>query len=173
MAKVRGIAGSRGVESLILSLRGHKVILDRDLAALYEVETRILNRAVQRNVERFPDDFMFQLTLGDTADLAKRQVRLANLKYTRRPPYAFTEHGVIMAASVLNSPRAVEVSVLVVRAFVKLRELLFTHKELAQKFAELESRLANHDVAIQQFLLAIRQLMSEPAAAPKPRIGFH
>ena len=94
------------------------------------------------------------------------------LKFSRTPPYAFTEHGVIMAASVLNSPRAVEVSVLVVRAFVKLREMLFTHKELAKKFAELESRLANHDVAIQQLLYAIRKLMDEPPAPPKPRIGF-
>ena len=94
------------------------------------------------------------------------------MKFASALPRAFTEHGVIMAASVLNSPRAVEASIVVVRAFVKLRELLFTHKQLAKKFAELKSRLANHDVAIQQLLLAIRQLMNEPAAPPKPRIGF-
>ena len=160
------------VESLILSVRGQKVLLDRDLAELYAVETRILNRAVKRNLERFPDDFMFQLTSEESAALAQAHDRLIKLKFARRPPYAFTEHGAIMAASVLSSPRAVEVSVLVVRAFVKLRELLFTHKELAKKFTELESRLANHDVTIQQLLYAIRQLMDQPPAPPKPKIGF-
>jgi hypothetical protein len=94
------------------------------------------------------------------------------LKFSRTLPYAFAERGALMAASVLNSPRAVEVSVFVVRAFVKLRELLFTHKELAKKFTELESRLANHDVAIQQLLAAIRQLMDVPPVPPKPKIGF-
>jgi hypothetical protein len=98
--------------------------------------------------------------------------RLDPLKHAKSPSYAFTEHGAIMAASVLNSPKAVEVSVFVVRAFVKLRELLFTHKELANKFTELESRLANHDVAIHQILAAIRQLMDVPPARPKPKIGF-
>jgi hypothetical protein len=172
MSKSRDLIDSQHVESLILSVRGHKVVLDRDLAALYKVETRILNRAVQRNLDRFPADFMFQLTPDETAETARSHDRVANLKYARRPPFAFTEHGAIMVASVLNSPRAVEVSVLVVRAFVKLRELLFTHKELAKKFTELESRLANHDVAIHQLLAAIRQLMNEPPAPAKPRIGF-
>ena len=120
----------------------------------------------------FPDDFMFQLTDEEQADLAGAFTHLHKLKFSRTRPYAFTEHGAIMAASVLSSPRAVEVSVLVVRAFVKLREMLFTHKELAKKFTELESRLANHDVAIQQLLLAIRQLMEPPPAPPKSKIGF-
>lgn len=160
------------VENLILELRGQKVILDRDLAAMYEVETRVFNRAVQRNIERFPADFMFQLDHQETTSLAAAQQRLRNLKFARRPPYAFTEHGALMAASVLNSPRAVEVSVLVVRAFVKLRQLLFTHKELAKRFEELESRLGNHDVAIHQIMIAIRKLMDEPPAAPKSKIGF-
>jgi hypothetical protein len=156
----------------IFSLRGQRVILDRDLAALYGVTTGALNRAVKRNVDRFPDDFVFQLTEKEQSDLAAAIARLGKLKYARLPPFAFTEHGAIMAASVLNSPRAVEVSVLVVRAFVKLRALLFTQKELAKKFTELESRLANHDVAIHQLLAAIRQLMNEPPAPPKPKIGF-
>ena len=156
----------------IVPLRGHRVILDRDLAALYGVTTSALNRAVKRNIARFPDDFMFQISNEERADLAIAFANLSKLKFARTQPYAFTEHGAIMAASVLNSPRAVEVSVLVVRAFVKLRELLFTHKELAKKFTELESRLANHDVAIHQLLAAIRQLMNEPPAPLKPRIGF-
>ncbi len=115
---------------------------------------------------------MFQLAKLERDDLLPRHPRFHSLKHGRSFPFAFTEHGAIMAASVLNSPRAVEVSVLVVRAFVKLRELLFTHKELAKKFTELESRLANHDVAIQQLLAAIRQLMDVPPAPPKPKIGF-
>jgi hypothetical protein len=155
----------------IVPLRGQRVILDRDLAALYGVPTRTLNQAVKRNRERFPDDFLFQLTDQEQADLTEAFAHLSKLKFAKSPPYAFTEHGAIMAASVLSSPRAVEVSVLVVRAFVKLRELLFTHKELAKKFNELESRLANHDVAIQQLLFAIRKMMDEPAPA-KPKIGF-
>jgi hypothetical protein len=155
----------------IVPLRGQRVILDRDLAALYGVTTSAFNRAVKRNAERFPADFMFQLTDKEQADLAEAFAHLGKLKFSKSPPHAFTEHGAIMAASVLSSPTAVEVSVLVVRAFVKLRELLFTHKELARKFTELESRLANHDVAIQQLLFAIRKMMDEPAPV-KPKIGF-
>jgi hypothetical protein len=146
--------------------------LDRDLAALYGVTTSALNRAVKRNLDRFPADFMFQLNDAEKAELASTFAHLKQIRFSKSPPYAFTEHGAIMAASVPNSPRAVEVSVLVVRAFVKLREMLFTHKELAKKFAELEGRLANHDVAIHQLLIAIRKLMDEPPAAPKPKIGF-
>ena len=172
MASTTLSVAKASVESLIVTVRGQKVLLDRDLAALYEVETKALNRAVARNAERFPEDFAFRLTIDEKAKILADHSRFARIKFASASPLAFTEHGAIMAASVLNSPRAVEVSVLVVRAFVKLRELLFTHKELARKFNELESRLANHDVAIQQLLLAIRQLMSEPSASPKPRIGF-
>ncbi len=160
------------IEPLIFPVRGHRVMLDRDLATLYGTTTKKLNQAVRRNLERFPADFMFQLTEHERRALIERFTHLERMKHAKSLPYAFTEHGAIMAASVLNSPRAVEVSVLVVRAFVKLRELLFTHKELARKFTELESRLANHDVAIHQLLAAIRQLMNEPPAAVKPRIGF-
>ncbi len=156
----------------IVPLRGQRVILDRDLAALYGVPTRALNQAVKRNRDRFPDDFLFQLTDQEQSDLTNAFAHLNKLKFSRTAPYAFTEHGAIMVASVLSSPRAVEVSVLVVRAFVKLREMLFTHKELAKKFIELESRLANHDVAIHQLLVAIRRLMEPPPAPPKRKIGF-
>jgi ORF6N domain len=160
------------IKTVIVPARGHKVVLDRDLAKLYGVDTRTFNQAIKRNLERFPADFMFQLDKTEQAALAGAFTHLKTLKFSGAPPYAFTEHGAIMAASVLSSPRAVEVSVLVVRAFVKLRELLFTHKELAKKFNELESRLANHDVAIQQLLHAIHQLMDDPPAPPKPKIGF-
>jgi hypothetical protein len=160
------------IEPLIVSVRDQKVVLDRDLAVLYGVSTSALNQAVKRNMDRFPEDFLIQLNKSEQIALADGDPRLEKLRYSRTLPYAFTEHGVIMAASVLNSPRAVEVSVLVVRAFVKLRELLFTHKELAKKFNELENRLANHDVAIQQLLMAIRKLMDTPPAPPKPKIGF-
>jgi hypothetical protein len=160
------------VTPLILPLRGQRVIIDADLARLYGVTTRRLNEQVRRNAERFPEDFTFQLTAAERTELVEGVERFVRQKHATTLPHAFTEHGAIMAASVLNSPRAVEVSVLVVRAFVKLRELLFTHKELAKKFTELESRLANHDVHIQQLLYTIRKLMDEPAAPPKPKIGF-
>jgi len=160
------------IEPLIVEIRGQRVVIDRDLATLYASTTKKLNQAVRRNLERFPSDFMFQLSEAERNNLVKKFSHLNRLKHASTLPYAFTEHGVIMAASVLNSPRAVEASVLVVRAFVKLRELLFTHKELAKKFNELENRLANHDVAIQQLLLAIRQLMEKPPAHAKPKIGF-
>lgn len=166
------IVGINNIQSIIVALRNQKVVLDRDLAKLYGVDTRTFNQAIKRNLKRFPDDFLFRLDKSEQEALAAEFSHLHKLKFSRTLPYAFTEHGAIMAASVLNSPRAIEVSVLVVRAFVKLRELLFTHKELAQKFAELESRLANHDVAIQQLLLAIRQLMDVPPAPPKRKIGF-
>lgn len=160
------------IEPRIVLVRGQKVLLDRDLAELYGVTTRRLNEQVSRNKERFPSDFLIQMTAVERSDLIQVNPRLTRLKFSRTLPFAFTEHGAIMAASVLNSPRAVEVSILVVRAFVKLRELLLTHKELGKKFTELECRLANHDVAIQQLLQAIRHLMHEPPAPSKPRIGF-
>src|SRR5438094_406709 len=136
MTERKQLAIVNQVDSLILSLRGQKVILDRDLASLYEVETRILVRAVHRNIERFPDDFVFQLNKTESTLLATNCERLRNLRFVRRPPYAFTEHGTIMAAGVPNSPTAVEASIFVVRAFVKLRQLLTAHKELAPKVAE-------------------------------------
>lgn len=169
---VKRLVATEEVKPLIVELRYQRVLIDRNLAKLYGTMTKRLNQAVQRNSERFPKDFMFQVSSIERDYLIASGKRFQSLKHTRALPFAFTEHETIMAASVLNSPRAVEVSVLVVRAFVKLRELLFTHKELAKKFTELEGRLANHDVAIQQLLLAIRQLMHEPAPPPKPKIGF-
>ena len=162
----------------ILVLRGQKVLLDTDLAALYEVTTKRFNEQVRRNLERFPTDFMFQLTEDEWSALRSQ---LATLKAGRGQhrkylPYAFTEHGAIMAATILNSPRATEVSVYVVRAFVELRELLAGNKELALKLAELESRIArkldSHDQAISGLINAMRELMRPPEPTKKQLIGF-
>ncbi|MCI0359891.1 MAG: ORF6N domain-containing protein [Planctomycetaceae bacterium] len=172
MAATGKLALVESIAAEILELRGQRVILDRDLAALYDVPTGALNRAVKRNAERFPEDFMFQLTPEETAELAKSQKRFSKFKFARLPPLVFTEHGAIMAAGVLNSPRAVEASIFVVRAFVKLRQLLATHKELAHQVAELERRLGDHDEAIRAIVAAIKQLMEPPPAPPKRKIGF-
>jgi hypothetical protein len=157
----------------ILILRGQRVIIDRDLAAIYSVSTGRLNEAVKRNAERFPADFIFRLT-REEAERSRSQFAILkggrgfNLKYLS---YAFTEHGAIQAANILNSPRAVTMGIHVVRAFVRLRELLASNKQLAQKFAELERKLATHDQAITGILKAIHELMKPPA--PKRRgIGF-
>jgi hypothetical protein len=130
----------------------------------------VLNQAVRRNIERFPEDFLFRLTSEEVAGM-RSQIVTASKRNIRFQPYAFTEHGVVMAASVLNSPRAVEVSVFVVRAFVKLRQLVLAHKELASKLDQLERKVGSHDEAIKQLVAAIRQLMAPPAP-PKNRIGF-
>ena len=161
----------------ILVFRGHKVLLDSDLAELYGVPTKALNQAVKRNAERFPEDFMFRLSGPEAEALNRSQPVTGSQKHRdpRFPPNAFTEHGTMMAAMILNSPRAVEMSVYIVRAFVKLRELLSSNRELARRFAQLETRLdkklTEHDQQIATILSAIRQLMHPPA--PKRRgIGF-
>jgi len=161
----------------ILVLRGHKVLLDTELAALYGVSTKRFNEQVRRNRERFPADFMFQLAAEELAPLRSQIATLKTGRGQHRKylPYAFTEHGAIMAAMILNSKRAVEMSVYVVRAFVKLRELLSSNRELARRFAQLEARLdkklTEHDQAIAAVLSAIRQLMNPPT--PRRRgIGF-
>jgi hypothetical protein len=167
------------IEQRILLIRGEKIILDVDLAALYGVTNKRLKEQVRRNRDRFPGDFMFELTLEEKAEVAAIGAHLSNMKYFKGLPYAFTEHGAIMAASVLNTPRAVEMSVFVVRAFVRLRNFLAAHKELAEKLAELERKLASHDEQIVAIIDAIKRLMASPprsdAPAPpdKRRIGFH
>jgi len=161
---------------LIFTIRNQKVIIDRDLAEIYGVETRRLNEQVKRNPDRFPEDFMFQLTKEEAVFWARSRSQIAILKRGKNVkylPYAFTEHGAIMAANVLNSLQAVKMSVFVVRAFVKLRETLATHKELAHKLAELERKLQNHDESIRSLVVAVRQLMSPSGPQPpKRRIGF-
>src|ERR1700757_782930 len=160
------------VESRILIFRLHRVILDSDLAELYGVPVKRLNEQVKRNRERFPSDFMFQLTAEELESLRSQNATSKGGRGGRRyAPYAFTEHGAIMAATVLNSERAVEMSVFVVRAFVRLREMLATNQQLASKFDELEQRLDTHDASIQELIEAIRELMA-PEPASGRRIGF-
>ncbi len=168
-------------------IRGHKVLLDSDLALLYGVATKVLNQAVKRNRERFPDDFMFQLNADETGFLRSQFVTSKKERRTnwsqivtssekhrgkRYRPYAFTEQGIAMLSSVLKSDRAIKVNIAIMRAFVKLRQLLNVNRELAKKFSELEQRVGKHDEDITAILEAIRQLMAPPEK-PRREIGFH
>lgn len=155
----------RPVEDLILILRDQRVMLDSDLAKLYGVSTKRLNEQVKRNRERFPEDFMFQLSREEKAEVVANCDHLRHLKFSPSLPNAFTEHGAIMAASVLNSPRAIEVSVFVVRAFIKLRQTLAAHREMSKKLAQLEDRLDTHDQAIHSIITAFNNSWLR---APKP-----
>jgi len=171
MAGKNALIATESIETKILLIRGHKVMLDADLAELYGVETRRLNEQVLRNRERFPEDFMFQLSKEEFANL-KSQFATSSWGGRRKLPNAFTEHGAIMAASVLNSPRAIEISVHVVRAFVRLRELVSSHKELSQKLNQLERKVGAHDRAIAELINAIRELMTPLEPKKKRAIGF-
>ena len=160
------------IASRIYLIRGVKVMLDRDLAELYGVETGALNRAVKRNAERFPEDFMFQIT-GEEAELLRCQTGISKPGRGGRRylPYAFSEQGVAMLSSVLNSKRAIEVNIAIMRTFVQLRKTLDSHAELARKLSDLEKRFQNHDEQIQAIFEAIRQLMAPPDKKVK-KIGF-
>jgi len=164
-----GIPSER-IQKAIFLIRGQKVMLDKDLAGLYVVSTSVLNKAVTRNIDRFPPDFMFRLTSEEFSDL-KFHFGTSTWGGTRKRPRAFTEQGVAMLASVLRSKRAVQVNIEIMRAFVKLREMVATHRELGEKLAELESRLEDHDEKIDVIFEAIRQIMTPPEK-PKKRIGF-
>jgi hypothetical protein len=170
------------VDSLIVEVRGQKVILDADLARIYGVPTKVLNQAVKRNGARFPEDFLFRLTAKDTERLNRPQIVTGSQKHRdpRFPPYAFTEHGAIMAANVLNSAQAAQMSVFVVRAFVKMRTALTDTRELARKLAavesELKSRLDVHEAVIVDVLQRIMKILDPPPPPPEPplpEIGFH
>ncbi|MHB8743947.1 MAG: ORF6N domain-containing protein [Sulfuricaulis sp.] len=167
------------IEERILVIRGQKVIVDADLAQLYGVPTKALNQAVRRNRDRFPGDFMFALTDEEKTKVVTNCDHLQKLKFSRVLPCVFTEHGAIMAAAILNTPLAVEVSVYVVRAFVRLREMLVSNAEFARKLERLERKLAvhdgqltTHDEAIAAVLSAIRKLMAPTEPPKKRRIGF-
>jgi hypothetical protein len=160
------------VATKILLVRGRKVMLDRDLAELYGVKTRDLNKAVGRNKDRFPDDFMYQLTREEVAIL-KFQFGTSSWGGVRKPPRVFTEQGVAMLSGLLNSRRAIHVNIAIMRAFVKLRELLLTHKELAQKLEELERKYQLHETDIQVIFEAIKKLLEPPPEPPKPRFGLN
>ena len=158
------------VASRITTVRDLRVMLDADIAAIYGVETRVLNQAVRRNRERFPPDFAFVLTAEEFVNLKSQSVT-SSWGGRRKLPMAFTEHGALMAASVLNSPRAIEMSQYVVRAFVQLREVATAHGELARKLDQLERRVAGHDKAIGDLIRAIRQFTVQPEPKRRP-IGF-
>ncbi len=160
------------IQRLIVWVRGQKVILASELAALYGVTTWRLNEQVKRNRHRFPEDFVFQLTPKEDKVLTSQFARSKKGRGGRRiPPYAFTEHGVLMTAMVLNSPRAVQVSVQVVRTFIRLRQMLASHAELARKLDELEKKWGGHDEAIRALFEAIRRLTGPPVPKHRP-IGF-
>ena len=172
MGKSRAVVKVGQIQRLILLIRGEKVIIDADLAEAYGVTTKALNQAIRRNADRFPPDFMFRLTKEEKQEVVTNCDHLEKLKFSPVTPRAFTEHGAIMVASVLNSPKAVEVSVFVVRAFVKLREVIAGHKALAHKIAQLERKLGDHDEQIMVLVAAIRHLMDPKLPPKKRRIGF-
>ncbi len=180
--EMKEVAVERVVENKIFVIRGQKVMLSTHLSELYGVEAKVLIQAVKRNLDRFPEDFMFQLTWDEAKSLRSQFVTLDNSsitdsgrgKYSKYLPYAFTEQGVAMLSSVLNSKRAVQVNIAIMRAFVKLRQFLSTHKELAHKLSELEEKVGQHDKEIQIIFEAIKKLMTPPPPPepPKRRIGF-
>jgi hypothetical protein len=162
------------IERRIIVLRGHRVMLDRDLATLYRVETRTLNQAVKRNLDRFPSDFMFRLTpkeaIGQPSSRSQSVIlkRGENVKYL---PYVFTEHGAVMLANVLKSGPAVRASIQVVRAFVRMRQRLVTHEILAKQLAKLAGKVGKHDIELRRVFMTLRTIL-EPPRRPKPTIGF-
>jgi len=160
------------IARLIFVFRKQKVMLDSDLASLYGVTTGNLNKAVKRNTQRFPSDFMFQLTAEEAEDLIFQFGRSKGRGGRRHRPYAFTEQGIAMLSSVLNSDRAMTINIAIMRAFVRLRQILETNRELAKKFSELERRVGRHDEEIAAILEAIRQL-TDPPEKPRREIGFH
>lgn len=172
MKREKAIIHTRAIDNKILNLRDKKVILDSDLAEIYGITTGRLNEQIKRNVERFPDDFRFQLTASEYKLLISQfAISKKGRGGRRKLPYVFTEHGVIMAANVLNTKRAVQMSVFVVRAFIRLRETIASHKDLARKLEELERKIEHHDEEIESIFEAIRELMETPEP-PKKQLGF-
>jgi hypothetical protein len=170
----REVIPARRIAQSIHVLRGQKMILDWELAQLYGVTAKVLNQAVKRNRDRFPDDFMFRLNAAEVSDPNWSQFVTSSSKHRGKVyrPYTFTEQGVAMLSTVLRSERAVKVNIAIMRAFVQLRETLETNRELAQKFNELEQRVGKHDQEIAAIIDAIRQLMAPPEK-PRRQIGFH
>jgi hypothetical protein len=172
MVAQKSVVPTGKIENRILMIRGEKVIIDADLAEFYGVPTKRLNEQVKRNRERFPEDFMFQLTPDEKTELVAKCDHLDRLKYSKTEPFAFTEHGAIMAASVLNSSQATETSIFIVRAFVKLRGLIAGHKELSGKISLIERHLADHDEQIIALVRAIKEFLQPEPVPRKRRIGF-
>jgi hypothetical protein len=170
------------VARLIHLVRDQRLILDVDLARLYGVPTKALNQAVKRNASRFPTDFLFRLTLAEREALMRSQIVTASpgnavadasKRNIRHLPYAFTEHGALMAANILNSPRAVAMSVYVIRAFVRMREDVAANSAILRRLAEIDKTLLVHDVTLREILQKLRPLLEPPPQPPKPEIGFH
>jgi phage regulator Rha-like protein len=170
---MKGLIPEERIERRIFVIRGQKIILDRDLAELYGVTTGNLNKAVKRNLERFPEDFMFQLNKDEENSLRFHFGSLKRGQHVKYLPYAFTEQGVAMLSSALRSKRAIQVNIAIMRAFVKLKHVLATHKELAAKFKELEQEVGRHNKLIIEIFDIIKQL-TQPTAEQKrkPQIGF-
>lgn len=172
MTKDDPLIPTEKIENKILLIRGQKVILDADLAALYGTSTKVLNQAVKRNKARFPEDFMFQLTDKEKKEVVTICDHLSKLKFSATLPHVFTEHGAIMAASVLSSEKAIQVSVYVVRVFVKLRQMLIADKELAAKMSKLEKKIESHDVEIHSLVIAIKEMATPILPLRRKKIGF-
>jgi hypothetical protein len=163
------------IEQRILVLRRHRVMLDRDLAQLFGVPVKRLNEQVKRNIERFPEDFMFRLTPEEAAAVRASRSQIATLKRGRNlkySPNAFTEHGAVMLANVLKSPTAIRASIQVVRAFVRLRQILAGNAKVARQIEALEQRVGKHDTQLQALLNAVRGLLKPPPSTPRRRIGY-
>jgi len=164
------------IENKIFILRGHRLMLDRDLAALFGVETKVLNQAVKRNLERFPPDFLFKLTPKEAKTVLSSRSQIVTLKQGQNikyAPYAFTEHGVVMLANVLKSPVAVRASIQVVRAFVHLRQLIAANDDLARKIKALEKKVGKHDDDLEAVLSALKEILEPPPEHPaRRRFGF-
>lgn len=172
MAKKRQVVSVDTIQQRIVMVRGVKVIIDADLAGFYGVETKRLNEQVKRNSARFPEDFMFVLKQGEKDELVAKCDQLSNLRFSKALPHAFTEHGALMAASVLSTTRAVETSVFVIRAFVMVREVVSGHRELARRVAALETHLAHHDENTKALIRVIRKLAGPDDPPKMKRIGF-
>jgi hypothetical protein len=163
---------SEVIGAKILSIRGKKVILDHDLAKLYGVETKYLNRQVRRNLKRFPQEFMFRLNPKEKEELVTNWHQFGKLKHSYSMPYAFTEHGVAMLSSILNSETAIKISIHIISTFIRLRKFISRHDELWRKLAALEQKVDKHDAEITSIIEAIRELISSPRKT-KREIGFH
>ena len=159
------------VISKILLLRDKKIMIDKDIAELYGVTTKRLNEQVKRNKKRFPADFMFQLTQEEKDEVVANCDHLKNLKYSPNLPFAFTEHGAVMLASVLNSDRAIEVNIQIVRIFTQIKEMLLMNKDFLLKVEQLENKVTSHDEDIKNIFQALKRLLNPPQA-PRKRIGF-
>jgi len=161
------------LDKRIIDVRGAKVLLDADLAELYAVSTKALNQAVKRNRQKFPPDFMFRLTKGEKYEVVTNCDHLQRLKFSYSLPLAFTEHGALMAANVLNSPKAVAMSVYIIRAFLKLRETLAANQAILKRLAEIDKTLLQHDSALRDIYRELQPLLQPPPELPRRRIGFN